>query len=225
LMEEKFYPLRLADAEHTSPGMLQLAPKTIVVIDERTLGEGNVNAMNVLAINKAVREQTLLGIFGESSCIDFPIDLKFIILNRGRSRSIFEKINPSTGINGSVPLAHVELRPNPMVVDSPCNCTEQLAHYIARCQDSIKDVQISDEIVSLFQNDWVESRKNDPKIPTEDIHIWATLMRVVSASHCQSTVATGHLKDLLDIEHIRRSRFPDLTTSRLDQDIQAVVGG
>ena len=226
LMEEKFYPLRLADAEYTSPGMLQLARKTVVIIDERTLGEGNVNALNVLAINKAVREQVLLGVFGDSSCIDFPIDLRFIILNRGRTRSIFERINPSSGINGSVPLAHVELRPRETVFDTDVNINiMDVKEYIVETQRRIKDVKISDEIVTRFQNDWVESRKNDPKIPTDDIHIWATLMRVFAASHGSETVTTGHLDGLLGSESTRRSRCPELPASRENQDIQAVIGG
>ena len=225
LMEEKFYPIRLPDAEYTSPGMLQLAPKTVVVIDERSLGEGNVNALNILAINKAVREQVLVGVFGDSSCIDFPIDLKFIILNRGRTRSIFEKINPSTGINGSVPLAHVELRPREISTNALGINAREAAAYIAIAQSRIKDVQISDEIVTRFQNDWVESRKNDPKIPTDDIHIWATLMRSVAASHGAESVVSSHLDNLLDMELTRRSRCPELPALRENQDIQAVVGG
>ena len=225
LMTERFYPLRLADAECTSPGMLQLAPKTIVVIDERSLGEGNVNALNVLAINKAVREQVLIGIFGDSSCIDFPIDLKFIILNRGRTRSIFEKTNPSTGINGSVPLAHLELRPGQTPSTTSDINMDAARSYIAKAQSMIKDVQISDQIVSRFQNDWVESRKNDPKIPTDDIHIWATLMRDVAASFGAGSVSSDHLDSLLSIELTRRSRCPELPSSRGNQDIHAVVGG
>ena len=121
--------------------------------------------------------------------------------------------------------AHCELRPAGPAGDVSEIDVPAVAQYIAQSQLSIKDVDISDEVVSKFQTDWVESRKSDPKIPTDDIHVWATLMRVIAASHLCGAVVNDHLDQLLLSENARRSRLPISQDPVQNSEVQAVAGG
>lgn len=214
LLNEKFYPHRPIEQDFTSPGFLQLAAGSTVLIDERQLGEGNVNALNVLAINKAVRDQELIGVFGSSEFINFKTDLRFIILNAGNHTSIFGNTNPSCGINGSVPFVTVPIVPwstSATLTDADIALSPQdlqlLKDYVSYAQSLIAKVDITETVVEKFQRDWVESRKQEDAIPTEDIHSWATLLRVMPASQGQRETTLDTLELVLDLERSRRIRL------------------
>jgi hypothetical protein len=213
LMNENFYPHRAPEDDFTHPGILQLPRGSNIIIDERHLSEGNVNALNVLAINKAVREQELIGVFGSSEFINFPIEASFLILSSGRASSIFGNTNPSCGVNGSVPLVTVPFKPQ--TTDSFTKIETLLSSsdlklvrdYLVYCQRSAADVSIPEPIVQIFQDDWVQTRKDDPSVPTEDIHCWATLLRAFPTSLGETTCCVSSWKNVLGLEKERRSRL------------------
>ena len=213
LLNEKFYPHRPIEQDFTSPGFLQLAAGSTVLIDERQLGEGNVNALNVLAINKAVRDQELIGVFGSSEFINFKTDLRFIILNAKNHTSIFGNTNPSCGINGSVPFVTVPIVPtstSASLTEADIALSPQdlqlLKDYVSYAQSLIAKVEITETVVEKFQTDWVECRKQDA-IPTEEIHAWATLLRVMPASQGQRETSPDSWELVLDLERSRRIRL------------------
>jgi hypothetical protein len=214
LMTEKFYPYRPIEADYINPGALQLPNGSTVVIDERGLKEGNVNALNILAINKAVREQELIGIFGQSDIVNFKIDSRFILINAGSSKSLFGNANPSYGVIGSSPFVNVTLQPQACAVlsESDICLSEQdldlARNYIAHARNIAKDVKIAEDVIEGFQNAWVDARKADSTIPVDDLEIWATLLRSVAASRGLTETSSEVLSQVLEIEEARRSRAP-----------------
>ena len=237
LLKEKFYPHRSPEEDFTSPGMLQLASNSTVLIDERELKEGPVNALNVLAITKAVRDQQLIGVFGLSDVLNFPIDSKFVILSSGPTQSLFSQTNPSAGVNGSVPFVTLELKPEisitrPKLTSNDISLSpddlELVRRYIAYCQLTLPKVAITDTVVEQFQADWVQSRKVDSTIPTDDIHIWATLTRTTPASFGASETTNASWGQVVKLEAERRARITVLDSStgenRLSDSSVAVTG-
>ena len=208
LSRHRFYMERQADNEYTSPAILQLSANTTVLLDERALDEGNVNALNVLAINKAVRDQELVGIFGNSQLLYFPLNLKFLIFSRGIS--LFSPSNPAQGIMGTVPIAHLKLNG-----DSTNNLTSEISpedllfiqQYVAYSRSLIANMTISEEVVKQFENDWVESRRKEP-ISTDDIHLWATLLKSMPASWGSTQTTLSEWSQVMEIESQRRARVP-----------------
>jgi hypothetical protein len=212
LLTEKFYPFRAIENEFTSPGMLQLSAGTTVVIDERPLKEGNVNALNILAINKAVREQELIAVFGSSDMVNFKLDLRFVILNKAPGKSLFADSNPAYGVNGSCPFVTVNIKSannEPCSVSDIClspNDQELIGRYICAARELVPKVTIPEAVIEQFQTEWVEARKADSTIPVEDLDAWATLLRNVAASYGSPEVTLERLADVISIECERRQR-------------------
>jgi hypothetical protein len=229
LMDQRFYPSRSAESEFTSPGILQLAAGTTVLVDERKLEEGNVNALNVFAINKAVREQELVGIFGDRQFVSFKLDCRFILLNE-RASSLFGQVNPPNGIVGTSPFVTVAIEPkNPEATGTSLGPFSQneinlMRRYVAHARSLASKVTISDSVIEKFQNAWVEARKKDSSIPVEDIEIWATLLRTVAASFCLMETTPGVLEEIVRLESERRSRQSPTAAGHFNDVASAVSG-
>lgn len=234
LMKHRFYPLRSSESDFTAPGILQLPQGSTVLLDERHLAEGNVNALNVLAITKAVREQKLMGIFGSGHVLDFQVNTRFLILNSGNNKSIFANTNPSSGIVGSVPFVSVQIvdqRRNtsstpPLGISHVSFSDKDLSlvrDYIRFCRQILPQVTITEDVINEFQNDWVHCRKNDESIPTDDIEAWATLLRCLPASMGSTETSIDGWKTVLQLETARRGRSVNLDT--IKNAAQAVVTG
>ena len=214
LMTERFYPVRPAESDFTHPGVLQLPPNTTMILDERELSEGQVNALNVLAISRAVREQELMAVFGSSDVISFKLDCRFVIFNSGRNRSIFANTNPAYGVLGSSPFVAVELRPTRTTALTEADISlceadlKAVQNYVRAARSLVGTITITEDVIGKFQNDWVESRKIDPAIPTEDIDAWATLLRIVAASRGAAETSMDDLASVLTLERERRQRLP-----------------
>jgi len=228
LLKERFYPLRLVENDFTCPGILQLGSGSTVLLDERQLVEGNVNAINVLAINRAVRDQELIGIYGGTDFINFPINLKFVIFNKDENKSMFGNVNPSNGVNGSVPFVHLVANVgHPRLGDSDIALSHDdqqvIRTYIRNSQKLVRDVQIPDAVVTKFENAWVESRKTTKNIPTDDIHVWATLTKIVAASHGKTQVDVEDLEALLQLETTRRQRISQSSNEENRIDLEESI--
>jgi hypothetical protein len=213
LLKEQFYPIRHAEHEFTCPGILQMAENTTCVLDERHLEEGQVNSLNVLALSKAIKDQQLIGVFGiNDSFINFPVDIKFLVLSR--EKSLFaEPSHPGSGIVGTVPFVTVKAkeRTNHTITENDIQLTETdlklIQDYLAHAQQLVlQAVTIAEETVNEFQESWVSLRKQAPEIPTDDIHIWATLLKSVAASEGATVAQVNHLHRLLNLESQRRNQ-------------------
>lgn len=233
LLNEKFYPHRPIENDFTIPGILQLPSGSLCIIDERPLHEGNVNALNILAISKAVREQELMAIFGSSDVIKFNLDVRFVILNGTAPSSMFSKAEPAYGVLGSCPFVSVLIKPQS---DHICKSSdiiladrdmELLRTYIQTTRACLKDVIIPESIIEDFQTEWVEARKADPNIPVEDLDIWATLLRNVAASQGKAEVTREVVEHILQLEADRRHRLSSLskTQNHGSSKCQSVVTG
>jgi hypothetical protein len=233
LLNEKFYPHRPIENDFTIPGILQLPSGSLCIIDERPLHEGNVNALNILAISKAVREQELMAIFGSSDVIKFKLDVRFLILNGATPNSMFSKAEPAYGVMGSCPFVSVLIKPQS---DHICKSSdisladrdlELLRTYVQTTRACLKDVVIPEAIIDHFQTEWVEARKADPTIPVEDLDIWATLLRNVAASQGKAEVTREVVEHILQLEADRRHRLRSLskTQNHGSTECQSVVTG
>lgn len=233
LSSEKFYPVRPVESDFTHAGILQLPSNSTVVLDERALGEGPVNALNILALTKAVREQEIMGVFGSSDIINFKLDCRFVILNSGTNKSIFGNTNPAYGVLGSSPFVTVDVRPTgaqELTQTDICLSESDLKAirtYVRTTKTLVGKVSITEPVIEQFQIDWVESRKNDNSIPTEDIDAWATLLRVLAASHGSTETSMDEWKSVIQLEAERRIRNPrpSAKIQQVNQTTDPVVTG
>ena len=223
LMNRKFYPERINTNEFTSPGMLQLPKKTLLVLDERVLNEGNVNSLNVLTVNKVIRDHELMGLFG-TTMVDFPLELRSLIFTK-QGPSLFSAPEPARGINGTVPFAHLPVKCEGAQTKETITPKEAeiVREYIKHCQNLIKKVNIPEAVVEQFENDWVLCRKYEDNIPTDDIHIWATLLRSMSASYGCEEASLEDGKAVMKLETLRRSRI--LEIAEKDKTARSTVTG
>jgi hypothetical protein len=214
LLRDKFYPLKSAESNFTHPGILQLVRGSTVLLDERQLKEGNVNALNVLAITKAVREQKLMAIFGSSDIIDFDLKARFAIFSSGTQESLFSNTNPMHGVPGSIPFLNMPildarssdrpLLPHDILLSETDH--RLLQDYILFCRCLVSKVVITEDLINRFQDDWVKSRQLDESIPQKDIELWATFLRSFPASWGATETSQENWDSVLELEADRRSR-------------------
>ncbi|OMJ79054.1 hypothetical protein SteCoe_20999 [Stentor coeruleus] len=157
-------PRKNLETERLSQSPLQIPNNTLLILDETKLSQGTLTPKgleNVNVLLQLVQSQSLSYDFGYSK-INFPTDLKIIVLSQGRS---FLKIPTSCSLL------------------SPINeyiFTDEDRSYVSFYADFA--VSLPDELTKTAQEYFVSKRK-DNKITVEDLHQLLLLTRYTAQSH------------------------------------------
>lgn len=166
-------PRKNLETERLSQSPLQIPNNTLLILDETKLSQGTLTPKgleNVNVLLQLIQSQSLSYDFGYSK-INFPTDLKIVVLSQGRS---FLKI------------------PTICSLLSPINeyfFSDEDRSYISFYSDF--SVSLPDEITKAAQEYFVSKRK-DNKITVEDLHQLLLLTRYTAQSYGVLQVQPNH---------------------------------
>ena len=172
LNTEDFIPKKNID-EKLSKSLLQIPNGSLLIIDETKLTPGSLTSKGIENFNtlvQLVQSQQLSYDFGYSK-LNFPTDLKILVLSQGKSL-----IKPSIIINLSNSFQEFEF-----------SLEDKL--YIQACSEIF--VSLPEEITTVAQEFFVNQRK-DNNITVENLHLLLTLTRYCAQSFGQTTAERKH---------------------------------
>ncbi|XP_052263772.1 mini-chromosome maintenance complex-binding protein-like [Dreissena polymorpha] len=205
-----FSPHKDYTANRLCSGILQLACRTNLVLDETSLGAGQLDVQgvkNLAALGNLITWQKVEYDFNFHRQ-EFMADVSVLILSEGRS------ILPSDCL---LPLQYSgapdDLRTHFTQLDS--RLTED---FLRRCRTYLglaRNLQYSmnDDIQKKIQDDFVDMRKDDPKNMTvDDFHSLLSLTRLLSLSDLKSSPTSEIWSRAKVLENSRKQRVSQLPT-------------
>lgn len=172
LGSQKWRPRKDFVANRLVAGQLQLAPGSLLVLDETAMAEGQVNQEGVkalVAINSLVTDQILTCDF---MSYDVKIPLELFCLLVSKQRSIIKDVHVTVPLRPATQVAQ-ETRP---AAPGSLDAARFLLGLVTRRP---RHVRISDEVGSRFSEDFAAVRQ-ELKVRPELCHAWMGLAR----AHC-----------------------------------------
>ncbi|XP_044735923.1 mini-chromosome maintenance complex-binding protein [Chrysoperla carnea] len=201
----EFTPKKDYDCNRLTTGLLQLSAHTHLIIDESRLQAGRLDQIgvkNVQALANVVRNQRLPYDF-KFYQMDYDTDIPVLIFSEGKS------LLPCD--------FHVPLEPDSECVKTLNEIIEASKHFLnSNLLDRIRkfltiarhsNCELTDDIQEVIQEDFVEMRKKDQKINSEDLHKLLVLSRLIALSEGQCKVGVDAWKRAQVLETERKSRL------------------
>ncbi|KZO89923.1 hypothetical protein CALVIDRAFT_551728 [Calocera viscosa TUFC12733] len=192
-------------SEDLRSGTLQLAPGTVVVVDEHGVVEGKLGdqgVRNIATMQSVITAQTLAYAFPFSS-YEFPTDLSFVITTSGSKSPFF-----NTDIN--VPLQPVAALPSLSSLSE-----DQLLEYRlwlagAKSQAASKNaVPITREMAEYIQSEFVRERKEagGQSLTSDDLSLRMTLAKLETYLRHDAEITKEAWEHVVSLEKERKSRL------------------
>ncbi|XP_059169652.1 mini-chromosome maintenance complex-binding protein-like [Physella acuta] len=207
LIPQKDYRLNRITA-----GMLQLASGTHLVVDETALQQGQLNhtgVTNVKALADVINWQKVDYDF-KWHPIPVPTNIHVLTLSEGESLLPKDFYVPLSSDNSILDIpAHFSKLDHRLTQDN----LDKIRSYISVCK--LIDYSISEDTQKIIQDDFVNTRQNNPKdMSIEDFQRLLGLIRVLTLSYGQCS-PTADLWDRVKImEEERKSRISRLQSHR-----------
>lgn len=206
----KFSPYKDYTANRLCSGVLQLADKTNLVIDETALepGQLDVNGVkNIQALGNLISWQKVEYDFNYHRQ-DFLSNVSSLVLSEGKS------ILPSDCL---LPLRSAIIMEN--IRDYFALLDPKLTDdFLTKCRTYIGLARslpyaLSDEMQKVIQEDFVKMRKDDPKsLTVDDFHALLSLTRLLSLSHLQEGPSQELWARAIQLEKERKARVAQMPT-------------
>ncbi|EJT96772.1 hypothetical protein DACRYDRAFT_119844 [Dacryopinax primogenitus] len=184
--------------EDLRSGVLQLAPGTVVLVDEHGVGEGKLGDLgvrNIATMQATMTAQTLAYAFPFSS-YEFPTDLSFVVLCSGPKSPFF-----TTDI--TLPLRPASSSPTPAPL-TPDQATEYRL-WLAGCksQSAGKNVHIGKEIAEYIQGEFVRERKEG--LTADDLSLRMSLAKLEAYLRHETEITKEVWECVVALEKERKS--------------------
>jgi hypothetical protein len=197
LNEKRWHPRKDFDANRLVAGQLQLAPGTLVLLDETKMGEGQLSAegvRNLAALNTLVTEQSLACDF-QSYNVKLPLELHCVAVSKHRSlikdMDIVLPVQPNA--QAVMPSAAA-----PEVLDA----ARFLIGVVTR---QPRPLAIPSEASDQVSNDFVQVRQQF-RVQPELCHTWMGLARANCLLHGESELTVSRWQGVLQLERERLMR-------------------
>jgi len=205
LGQRSWKPTKDYGANRLLSAQLQLAPGTLLVLDETAMGEGQLAPAGVTAIRtigQLVTEGTLACDF---SAYDVPVPLELQIVLVSRGRSIVKEVDLA------LPLKAVSPSQLGKLMD-----LSAARLYLGFATRLPKALEITEEMADRVAGDFVEARQ-EFQVSSGLCNTWLSLARAYCLSHGEAQLTEGLWSKLLDMERQRLRRCMEagfLTTAR-----------
>ncbi|XP_048249235.1 mini-chromosome maintenance complex-binding protein-like [Haliotis rufescens] len=207
----KLSPAKDYSANRLRSGLLQLSDATQLIVDETMLQPGQLNPdglKNITALGNLIKWAKVEYDFNYHTQ-EFPTNVNVLVLSEG------ESLLPKD--------CHTKLekRQNPDDLRSyfsqlDARLTDELLGKLRVYFTLTKQLEysISDDLQKLIQDDFVTTRKDNPKCMTVDnFHSLLSLVRLLTLSHCQTCPTLDLWTRAKQLETERRQRVgPPRTT-------------
>ncbi|KAI0798102.1 mini-chromosome maintenance replisome factor-domain-containing protein [Abortiporus biennis] len=203
LNSRKFNPESKDEDLHS--GELQLPKGTVLVVAETGLQEGKVlekGLMNIQALQEVMSSQTLAYAFPFSR-FTFPTDISCIVLCQGAKSTFFK-----TDII-------VPLKPQSTEPSNLYKSTEEInlppPEELAAFRDWIVGarsgkIQITEDVSKFIQQDFVNDRKEDPSVTSDDLMRRMTIAKLYALSMHQENLTADLWNKAKSLDERRRLR-------------------
>ncbi|XP_018431141.1 PREDICTED: mini-chromosome maintenance complex-binding protein, partial [Nanorana parkeri] len=203
----RFIPQKDYTANRLLSGVLQLSSHTSLLVDETLLEQGQLDTKgvrNVTALGNVITWQKVDYDFSYHG-MEFPCNVNVLVASEGRS------LLPSD--------CQVRLMPQltPPDVDQymaallsavPPSLLNKFRVYLGLLR--LVDYSISEEVTKSVEDDFVETRKDDPQsMSADDLHRLLLVARLLSLSCGLRTLSRDRWLKAKELETQRRSRLRD----------------
>ncbi|KAG7563056.1 hypothetical protein FFLO_01488 [Filobasidium floriforme] len=201
-----FYPSMVNAAGSTGlqSGVLQLAPSTVVVMNEDTLEGGDLKDRavdNLKALMNVFKMQKLrykYPFVAEDFGMD--VDLGLVVVGQGKS---FLPVDLHVPILSSQPV------PGTKPIDD--NRLKAIRRYISEARAAAKSLSIPDDVAEHIQSEFVRLRKKATEegktVGEEELKRWMKIARLLALSHPHRVLTKGIWERVLSMDAERLSRL------------------
>jgi len=206
LNQQKWKPTKDFKANRLVAGQLQLAPGSLLVLDETELAEGQVSAQGVKAlgaITTLVTDQSLACDFAAYD-VKVPVELSCLLVSKGKSiikgveaiLPMQPQATPPSAAAQSIPA------PEPAALDA----ARLLLGLVTR---QPKAVNISDAVAGRVSEDFSAVRAA-LQVPPELCHTWMALARAHCLTHGENELTVERWQVVADMERERLRRCQEM---------------
>jgi hypothetical protein len=202
LHSQRWRPRKDFAANRLVAARLQLAPGTLLLLDETGLREGQLGpeaVRNLRAINDLVSEQRLTCDF--SYDLKLPLELLCILVS-GRNSIVKEAIDVAVPLR--VDSAAVSALSAEATVDA--EALEAARFVIGLVTQSPRKIHIPDEFGPEFSNSFAAVRQEFNQVQPELCHTWLGLARARCLLHGEDTLTPARWQQVLSLERERLQR-------------------
>lgn len=181
-------------------GRLQLPPGTCVLVDETSMGEGELKdhgVRNIKALVSVLQQRTLPYVFPYSE-LDMDTDLNMLVLSAGKS---------FLPVDVHVPVQRTDAIQQPNVAQDRLHAWRT---FLARTRHVQLD--IPDAVSEHIQNDFVERRKVSRSFSQDDLQRCLSTARLLALSHGHSALTPDVWADAIALDEARATRVPPRAT-------------
>ena len=181
-------------------GLLQLAKGTLVVVDETAMAEGNITEHGVRqlqALRRVVSDQQV-GYDFQFHAHDFATDIQFIVLSSHGKSPMLETS------------AHVRITPErlPALPDEQgldAETLDAIRAFLALTRT--RESTLGEATTQMIEDDFVESRKVNPRITGDNLGHWLTVARLLALSHGETDISPARWQTMKQMEAAREERI------------------
>eukprot|EP01132_Coremiostelium_polycephalum_P005287 gene5287-6581_t len=196
LNDDDFVPVKDYDSNRIISGLLQLPQNTHLLIDETTLSEGKIErrGLNNLDSLKSISLLQKIEYEFQYHQIEMKTDIQLIDISFGKALvSCFCQVLLDS---------NVELK---MPNDNDVQLLDCFTKYICLLQN-LPLGKSSEEDSNFIQDDFVQSRQDNPELPKEILHYWLTLGKLVAYSFGEDSISIDIYKYMKQLDNTKNSR-------------------
>jgi hypothetical protein len=198
LSQHRLLPRKDYDHNRLLAG-LQLAPGTVLLLDETKTAEGKLDAQGVQSLDtlrSVVRQQTLPVDF-DNYTVRFETELPCLFVSR-----------QATSIMPNVDLVTVPLPGNPAAEPVTGVDFVPLRRYLAAVRSFSEPLaELTPGLLDLVESTFVGARQADPMVTQQSLSTWLTLARSLAASYGETQLSEARWAEIMRLEEMRRKRL------------------
>jgi hypothetical protein len=211
LNAHRFKPEKDYDEERLLAG-LQLAPGTVLVVDETRLAAGKLGetaTRNILTLQSVLDRQLLPVSFGAYD-LNYETEAPGLVIT-AQGRSVLRDVNYV-----GVPLVGAGLPASP-TTPVPEDLTPA-RRYLAAVRSHVQPLDtLTEEMQKQVESTFLKYRKVEELVTQQSLFVWMTLARSLVASHGESALSPAHWAEVMRLEDARRNRLRRLDPAEVKE--------
>ena len=195
LSSGRWKPRKDFDANRLLAGRLQLAPGTLLLLDECNMEAGHLNdnaVRSLQALSTLVSEQMLQCDFNTYD-IQIPLEVNSLFVSKGVS---------------ILKIADLVLPMRPRVVEvSECDTGLDAARFLlGLITRHTRPFRMPEQVEAVFCEDFAQMRQEFQEIGQRTVHVWRSLARAICFTHGEEECTIERWRSILSLERERLRR-------------------
>lgn len=198
LSSSRWVPKKNYDTETVMAGLLQLAPGTVVILNENALGEGKL-------METGLKNLSLIKSYIANNAVDADFEFYPVSLPTYHTNFVLSA--------GKAPLIVPDVMCPIVPAETPCVTPDEtllatFRSYLARCVEvSNCAMSFEDSLVDQLPKDYSNMRQKHAKLPDTMCNIFTVLARFNAISRGATQISVNHWHEILEMEEMRMPRL------------------